>query len=101
MAIEYLKDGVQKAVRHEHASGHQVDDSDAAFHSDGLEHVAAAGRASSDLRSRIRWIARIQHLDWNIFLDCRQQGSGMKHFGAKIGQLGSLIKANDLDAARA
>src|SRR5438552_3831276 len=72
MAIEYLKDGVQKAVRHEHASGYQVDDSDAAFHSDGFEHVAAARRASSDLSSRIRWIARIQHLDRNILLDCRQ-----------------------------
>ena len=43
-------------------------------------------------------VAAVEHQHGNVLFDGRQDGGRMQHLGAEVGQLGGLLKADDLDA---
>ena len=51
-----------------------------------------------DARALASGVAAIEHQDGNVLLDRRQNSGRMQHLGAKVSQLGGLLKADDLDA---
>ena len=99
MAVEGVEDGSQKSMRQQHARRGDVDDGDAFFGRDGFEEIFAMRSAGGDSRSFASWIARVQNINRNIFLDRRQDGRGMQNFGAEVCQLGSFVEADDFDPA--
>ena len=56
-------------------------------------------RAGGDARAFAGRIARIQHVDGNIFLDGGQHRRRMQNFRAEVREFGGFVEADDFDAA--
>src|SRR6202040_1703726 len=96
--VEGLEDGTQKSVGQQHAWSGHVDDGNALFGGNGFEDVLAPRCARSDAGAFAGWIARIEYVDGNILLNRRQHRRGMQDFGAKVGEFGGFVEADDLNA---
>src|SRR5947209_19612377 len=97
MAVEGFKDGFEKTVRHQHASGHYIDDRDALLGCDCLESIAATRCPSRDLCAFARCIARVQYVHRNVLLNCWQHGGGVQHSGSEIGKLVCVVETDHLN----
>src|ERR1035441_6077149 len=100
MAIESLEDRAQKSMGQKHAGSGHVDDGDAFLGGDGFEDVLALRGAGSDARAFAGGVARVQHVDGNIFLDGGQHRRGVQDFRAEVGEFGGLVEADDFNPAR-
>src|SRR5208283_174883 len=100
-AVEDFEDAAQKAVRHQHARGMNVDDGDLALTGDRFDGVFAVNALGHDARAGNLRAARIQDQHRDAFLDGRQHGGRMEHFGAEIGQFGGFGEGDGLDAMAA
>src|ERR1017187_3407931 len=100
MAIESLEDRAQKSMGQKHAGSGHVDDGDAFLGGDGFEDVLALRGAGSDARAFAGGVARVQHVDGNIFLDGGQHRRGGQDFRAGVGEFGGLVEADDFNPAR-
>src|ERR1019366_169851 len=67
---------------------------------DGLEDVLALRGAGSDARAFAGGVARVQHVDGNIFLDGGQHRRGVQDLRAEVGEFGGLVEADDFNPAR-
>ena len=99
MAVEGFEDGAQKSVGQQHAGRGHVYDGDAFLDRDGLEDILALRSARGDARAFAGGIARVQHVDRNIFLDGGQDRGRVQDFRAEVGELGGFVEADDFDAA--
>src|SRR5579859_180688 len=84
----------------QHARGGHVDDSDALLGGDGFENVFALRGAGGDAGAFATRITRVQNIDWDIFLDSGQHRRRVKNLRAKVGELGGLVEADDLNTTR-
>src|SRR5271165_197636 len=98
MAGEDVEHLGEKAMRHKHARGDDLDNSDAILGCDGLEQRTRAWRPRQNTRALVRWVARIQHQHGNVLPDRWKHRRGMQYLGAEVSELGGLFEANDLDA---
>src|SRR5271157_2869719 len=99
VAVEGLENRAQESVGQQHAGRGHVHDGDALLDGDGFEDVFALGSTGGDARAFARRIARVQNIDWNVFLDGGQHGRGMEDFRSKVCEFGRLVEADDLNAA--
>ena len=84
-------------MHHDPARSHHVHNTDSILGSDGAKNVLTGRRLGCDLRAGALEIARVQHVNRNVLMNCRKQCRRMQDFGAKIREFRRLIKTNALD----
>ena len=70
------------------------------FGGDALERRRTVRCHRGNAGAFVRGVARVEDEDWDALLDGGQNGSGMQDLRAEVGELGSLFKADGLDAQR-
>ena len=95
--VEDIEDGLEVAVRHEHAACDDVDDGELFFDGDALEGGPAGRRDRSDARAFACGVARVEDQNRDVLLHGRQDGCRMQDLCAEVGEFRGLFKRDGFD----
>src|SRR5262249_43435488 len=97
--IENVEDRFQIPVHQQSARRGYVYDSNFFLQRDSFEDIGTAGGAGRDPGAFAGWILRIQNVNRNVLLNGGQHRGRMQDLGAEVGEFGSFVEADHLDAA--